>query len=329
MNGTWKKWRRRFGFSLLLVIAVNVLAVVHAWRFLNYSPQKTAIVPGEKATLRDRVVHSFLGIRFQRPAAGERIQKSFKGAERWLVLSEDQENTRALELQPHGRRGTVILIPGMGMSQDRFYAEATWFHRLGFTVILHDTRGNGASGVHSTSMGLAEWQDVGAVLRRLSERHVPEPYILYGQGTGAIAALRASEETELVSGLLLDGLPGTVCDWVMDAGSYYTVFPQGFFHLVNFHMRWMNDWAPEELNVAKSLEACELPLLLLRGGRDPFCASNAYAGVNLQGLKPEDYQVFSPISGYGPSLIDALDVAKPALRRFFKRVQLESSPTQQ
>lgn len=102
----------------------------------------------------------------------------------------------------------VVLCHDWGSSKESLLPLAIALNEEGFTVLLFDFRGHGASAGRSSSLGLDEQRDVlGALdhVRRL-ERVDRARIGLYGVGMGAHAAVLAARERPVVRVLVLDGL---------------------------------------------------------------------------------------------------------------------------
>ncbi len=91
--------------------------------------------------------------------------------------------------------GTVALFHGYAGEKSRLVAEAAFFHRLGYAVLLVDFAGSGGSAGARTTVGHHEAADVAAAVRWLGARPGgPGPLVLYGASMGAVAILRAEAE---------------------------------------------------------------------------------------------------------------------------------------
>jgi alpha-beta hydrolase superfamily lysophospholipase len=190
----WVRARRRRTAAALVLTALfslNLLAYRHAYAMTHYSPA------GERPTLPEdltgwRKVRTLLGgVSYPRPVNAVSPCQLGPGCTTHRFPSSDGIELEAWHLPPAGPdRGTVVLFHGYTSCKSRLVPEALAFRAMGFGVLLVDFRGSGGSTGDSTTIGMAEADDVAAAYD-YAKAHWPGPVVLYGRSMGSVAILRA------------------------------------------------------------------------------------------------------------------------------------------
>ena len=107
---------------------------------------------------------------------------------------------------------TVVVCHGSGANKGNFAEYLALFHGQGFSSLIFDFRGHGASDGHTSTFGLFEVADVRAAVDWLKrERGDRSRHVLgIGSSMGAITLLRAAADDERIEAVVLDSCFATV-----------------------------------------------------------------------------------------------------------------------
>ena len=185
--------RRLLGTGLVLFGLANVVVFFHAWRLTHFSAEAGPRTKSpEKLTAAAKLGLILTGVRNPRPVTGAPPAFPYQS-----VFFEGSNGRLAAwyGLPPGPPRGTVALFHGYTSEKSHLAAEAAFFRRLGYAVLLVDFAGSGGSAGVRTTVGYREVDDVAAAVRWLAARPGgPGPLVLYGVSMGAVAILRAEAE---------------------------------------------------------------------------------------------------------------------------------------
>jgi pimeloyl-ACP methyl ester carboxylesterase len=100
----------------------------------------------------------------------------------------------------------IILAPGYGMSRDDALSLAAVLHENKFNILIYDQRGNGASPIGASTLGLYESDDMLDAVQFLKNRPEsnPQKIGIWGVDIGAIAALKAAAASPQVRAIAAD-----------------------------------------------------------------------------------------------------------------------------
>ncbi len=135
---------------------------------------------------------------------------------------------------PSKNKATILVLHGLGQSNQDMLLYAELLASAGFGIFLIDLRAHGSSDGDTSTNGLREADDVaGAVNYLLHRIDVDGQRIgVLGISLGAQAALRGALKTEAIHALVLEGLgPSTLQD--------YGKRPQSFLQLLNYPGAWL------------------------------------------------------------------------------------------
>lgn len=190
----------------------------------------------------------------------------------WFVPALDPETVAAIG--PAGtsiRRPGVVLVHGLGLSQDSYLGLANRLYKRGYAVLMVSTRGQGNSGDAAVTFGLRESSDVRAAVTYL--RNQPgvrgDAIAAVGFGTGGLAVLRANAEQPLAA-VVADSVWYKMDEYVAEALRTRPEFPTenlASFYRMGFEA--MTGQAMADWNLSDALSSAKNhPLLLVRQGRE-------------------------------------------------------------
>lgn len=127
--------------------------------------------------------------------------------EGWLVPVLDARRL-VLEREDvlHRKYPAVVLVHDFGASRQQVLPLISPLHDAGYVVLAINLRGRGPSSTTGSTFGLNEGQDVRAAVELLRRRNYIDPDAIgvLGIGTGATAALIATEQDSRIAALILD-----------------------------------------------------------------------------------------------------------------------------
>lgn len=191
-----KKKLKRLGLGVLAIVLgavalLNVMAYNHAYAMLHFvqAGERTANI--EQLGLFDKAAVLFHGVNIPRPHA--RIANSELAKEFELVTIPCADGVRlgALYGVEKASLSTVLLFHGYAAEKTSLLDHARAFRRLGYSVLLVDFRGSGASSEAYTTIGYIEGKDVAAAVAYAKSRQPESRLVLYGISMGAATVLRA------------------------------------------------------------------------------------------------------------------------------------------
>lgn len=278
--------RRRLAVIALAAIVVgpNAIVAAHAWRFTHFEPGGTKTANPEDLSAGDRAVIALTGVVVPRPtvrrapeAVGLVAESAIEaGVSAWTVVGSG--------------RGTALMFHGYGGSKSDLLDEAAALHGAGWTTVLVDFPGSGASPGNSTSLGWGEAD----IVAELAGRHQDAgPLVLFGKSMGSAAVLRAvgslgAQADALVLENPYDRLLTTVghrfeaMGLPAQPGAALLVFWGGFELGFNGF----------DLNPVEFAANIHTPTLLLHGERDPRVHLAEVEGIRAALAGPSELTVF-------------------------------------
>lgn len=279
--------QKRIGLLALgLILGLNLIAFVHAWRFTHFVPSgKGRPVGPIRLSLSEKLGMLFTGIPLSRPAPLAAPQTPH----RWVRMGVRQDSVAVLVQEPDSGKpkGTVALFHGYGAGMGQMAERAAFFRSRGYRTMLVDFQGSGSSSGSATSIGYHEAETVKAVYA-MARRFDGGNVLLAGLSMGSAAILRAIA----VDGLRPDGLV-LECPYnhlYTTTAARFTYLGLPPFPMAGVMLFWggvqMGFW-PFEMDPARYARSVQCPTLLMSGGKDPYVSQEATREVfaNLGGPK--------------------------------------------
>ena len=211
----------------------------------------------------------------------------------------------------------AIVIHGYGMTHEEMRGIADiYFNEFGYSVLLPDLRGHGASGGKYIGFG---WHDrldilqwIGYIRNMMGDE---VPIVLHGISMGGATALMTGEENpENVKCVISDCSYTSISDilaYRMKKEFRLSAFP--LLHMVNIAVRIRGKYSIYDGDILAKLENCKIPVLYIHGGKDEYIPTNwVYSLYEKTKSKKELY------------ICDGADHAKSVLVdpvTYFKRVK--------
>lgn len=173
---------------LLLFLALNAMAFMHAWKMTHFTSSGAKPTKPEHLTFAQKVKVLFTGVTVPKPET-----VSLKPAFKYETINFPGYKGTMLEawLAKGKKKDTIILLfHGYIESKIQLVPEAEKFHSKGYGVMLVDFYGSGGSKGKSTSVGYYEADDVKAAYEKARELGYKK-IVIYSVSMGSAAALRA------------------------------------------------------------------------------------------------------------------------------------------
>ena len=259
-------FRRRITYaSIALLLLLNGVSFMHAYRFTHFSDLRTP--RSEVATdlsWSQKVEMLFTGIRNPRPRNAATPSVPYQT----FTL----QGTAALEswrIEADQPRGTVVLFHGYAGKKAELLPVAEGFQQLGYRTILVDFPGSGGSEGNDTTVGYREAQDVQVVYHYAREQFPEDDIILYGFSMGSAAILRAVSEYGIAPDALILGCPfSTLYATVQHRFQMLGVPPFPFAALLTFWGGVQHGYWAFGHNPVDYAGQVTIPTLLLYGQQD-------------------------------------------------------------
>ncbi|MCP4216613.1 MAG: alpha/beta hydrolase [bacterium] len=323
VSGRKRKILKITVFALLAVfLLVNLLAVIHAYRFTHFvgADIERTKNPDSLSSI-EKLGLLVTGIRNPKPSSSKRPGRKFKP----LTLTTRGKKSLSCWLLPvEVSRGTVVLFHGFGTEKSSVLAEAYAFNRLGYHALLVDFLGHGESEGRTTTIGYDEALDVVAVYDYLKIISNGEPIIFYGFSMGAVAVLRAVGVFRLRPRHVIVEAPfgsmlATVRNRFRMVGVPEVVGPE----LLVFWGSVLNGFWGFTHNVVTYARRVDVPVLVLYGDRDPKVTGQEVEGIYKQLRGDKQLEIFKGVgheSSYGRNPGKWTKVVKAFLSKNLGRV---------
>ncbi len=320
----WNRWPRRllwafFGLLVLLFLALNGIAFLHARAITHYAPvdvRSTRL--REVRSWSDKARLVLLGATIRRmenrfTPAEQKLPYStvnFPGGggqrlEAWVIPAPE------FTIDPP----TVLMFPGYGGSKDTLRFAAAEFHEQGCAVWQVDFGGIGGSEGRTTTLGWREAEDVAAAVKRLGTAG-HGPVVLFGTSMGSVAILTAIHRGLVAPDALIlecpfDRLSHTIGHRIQLLG--LPEAPLG--PMITFWIGVQNGYSGLNHNPAVYARDVRCPTLVMRGENDPFVHSSDIEAI-AQGLGSHGTTQTLPKGNHGWLLRDSPTAWRRHVRTF-------------
>lgn len=198
------------GLAVLLV-AVNLAAAWHAWRFTHPVLGPASTGRPETLTLGAKLRVLLTGVTFRRPAGGSDPSAFGRPWSEWRVDDGFGAYTPVWWVRAERARGTAVLVHGYGGARGDLFGVAQVYLDQGYDLLLPDLPGHGESPYRWTTLGAREAEVLAAVVRSADWAR---PLILHGQSMGAAALIGAAASDAAIHprALVLEAPYGSLYD---------------------------------------------------------------------------------------------------------------------
>ena len=285
---TKRRLKAAAGLGLLLAVAANVVAFLHARAMTHFVSSGNRTLAPEELTAAQKLGVLFTGVRVPLPENRQTPHDFGMDYETVTFSGAKGVTLEAWHTHQPSAPGIVLMFPGYSASKDSLLPVAKVFHDLGYETLPVDFYGSGGSGGNETSIGYHEGEDVAAAFAWAQKLPGHPHIILYGASMGAAAILRAIhahgiQPAEIILECPFDRLLTTTQNRF--ASMRLPAFP--FAQLLVFWGGVQQGFNGFKHNPAEYARSVHCPTLLMHGGRDPRVTveqtGNIY--VQLQGAK--------------------------------------------
>ncbi|RPD45373.1 alpha/beta fold hydrolase [Hymenobacter sediminis] len=290
-----RKLRWVAALAAIAFVLLNGVAAFHAWRFTHFTTEVgTHTDNPEQLTLPQKLWVLLTGIKNPKPV--NQATPDFP----YVTTYIESPNGR-LEVwrgEVSNARGTVALFHGYTSSKAKLLTEASYFRRLGYSVVLTDFAGNGGSEGNICTVGHHEAADVAAVVHWLQRR--PGPVFIYANSMGAVATLRAEAELGVrPTANLLECPYGSMLETAQSRFRSMHVPPFPMANLLVFWGGVENKFWAFDLDATQYAARITTPTLLMWGEADPRVTRPETDAIYAALRGPKQRQDF-PSSGHEP-----------------------------
>lgn len=312
------KWLLKWILRLLVLafIAANAVVIIHAYKFTHFNPNLAPLTkPPSKNIAHNKWESVVLGVDLPKPRAQHLPNFPYEN-----IKIASNEVLDAWYTKLPRSRGTVILWHGFVGEKSNLLNVARGFQTLGYSTLLVDFMGSGAtSGVQST-IGFLEAQNVKDVFEYVKSSGEKDIY-LFGVSMGAVAIMKAVKDYHLeAKGLILECPFGTMYQTVAARFKLLGLPEYPLAGALTFWGGAINGFNAFNHNPEAYAKAIKLPTLLMFGLKDEFIQRKETDAIfnNLQG--PKELVLFEDAKHENYLRKDPL-LWKMAVRTFLQNVE--------
>jgi len=310
-----------------LFVLLNIMAFMHAYKMLHFVGKGVKTKAAFALSPLEKVGVIFTGIKVPKPENAET-------PEAWKMAYETHrfESGKGVELEAwhipvEHSKAMVIIFHGYAASKATCLSIAKAYNDLGYSTFLVDFRGSGGSSGNTTTIGMAEGEDVAKSLDYVRAHFPNQPVVLHGVSMGAASILKAIASNGAKPDLIV--LEAVFDRMLTTTGHRFTAMGAPEFPGARILIFWgsvqIGYWgfAHNPVEYAKEVHC---PALVMHGGRDPLARPEEAKNVfeNLAG--PKEFELFPGIShdtcvrpdasrwkGFVSTFLDQHLAARPAI----------------
>ncbi len=180
-------------------------------------------------------------------------------------------------------RGVLIVCHGLGSCKEHQFSLSKWFNKLGYDVLVFDSRAHGKSTGEYCTYGYYEKRDVSVIIDQL-EGQGEKNFYIFGTSLGAGIALQAlAIESRLRGGIIVSGF-SSLEEVSFDYQKRLTKIPSKWVNdRVNAKAGAMANFEPQAVNPEQACALITQPVLIIHGEEDkridPQCAQRNYKAL--------------------------------------------------
>lgn len=175
-----------------LIILMNAIAAVHAYRFTHFEAQTTRKVSDIRTlSFQEKLKTLLFGLKSPRPKNNTFPSTTFE-----TIRLQSNREIECWSLNVQSARGTIVLFHGYGGHKSSMLDKAEIFNTLGFNTLLVDFMGSGGSDGNQTTIGALEAEQVKSCFDYLREQG-EQNIFLFGTSMGAAAIMKAISDYKI------------------------------------------------------------------------------------------------------------------------------------
>ena len=248
--------------SILIFLAMNVIAAFHAYKFTHFAKSTiTKTKNPDELTFLEKLKTLFFGINNPKPVntifPSHDYETVFVGGnECWWI-----KNDTSL--------GTILIFHGYTGIKSLELEKTEAFLEMGYDVFLVDFLGSGGSEGYQTTIGFYEADQVKACYDFIMQQ-TKSPTYLYGASMGAVSIMKAIDKYQIQPNAIMIECPfGSMKETVE---SRFTMMGVPSFPMANLLLFWggvINDFWAFDHNPVEYAKNITVPTLLMYGRNDP------------------------------------------------------------
>jgi uncharacterized protein len=270
-------------FLLVLIIGINLVAFLHAYKFTHFSDEQTERTNPKTLSTLDKLKVVAFGVDNPRPKI---IAHPVSTYETFLIAHEN-DTIESWYIPVDSAKGTVIIFHGYAGNKSQMLKVSEAFRGLGYNSVLVDFLGSGGSTGDRTTIGFYESEQVEGVYRFFKERG-EERIVLFGTSMGAVAIMKSIKDFHLSPDAIILECPfGNMLETVQARFNIMNapVFPMSY--LLTFWGGVQNNFNPFSHNPEDYAKEIKIKTLLMYGMKDDRVSLRETESIfsNLSGVK--------------------------------------------
>ena len=278
-----KRKRIIIGSFIAILMLMNIVAALHAYRFTHFEPGQQARVRPDELSFAQKLSALLTGARNPRPQLSNFPQQAYS-----TLKIDGVHPTEGWYIKTPDSKGVVLICHGYGSSKAGMLDRAAYFLDQGYNTLLIDLMGAGAAAGNQTTIGYKEAEQVAAsvqLLKKMGEQRI----ILFGTSMGAVSVMRYLSLTREapVTAAVLECPFGSLLQTV---SARFKVMGLPSFPMAHLLVFWggvengFNAFTHCPEDYAARIHC---PVLLLSGGKDKYVSRTEIDAIyqNLKGPK--------------------------------------------
>lgn len=258
-----------FLLTLTGVIAFNALAYNHARSMLRFTSGASRTERPESLSPFEKAAVLVSGVTIPRPKGTQTPRDYQLDFQQGLIECADVIQLGYWHIPCPGSSEIILMFHSYAGEKSSLLQEAQAFHSLGYSTLLIDFRGSGASSENYTTIGYHEAKDVAEAFHFARTSLAYQRHILFGQSMGAVAVLRALHSENIQpDGIIIEGVFDETLHTVEHRfeAMGLPAFPSA--HLLLFWSGQQFDFDPFTHNPVTYAQSVTCPAIFLHGTED-------------------------------------------------------------
>lgn len=267
----------------LLLLLMNIVAALHAYRFTHFEPTVEKRVRPDALSFSQKLSALMTGADNPRPQLFAVPQQPYT-----TLKIGGSHPTEAWYIKAMNSKGVVLICHGYGSSKAGMLDRAEQFLAEGYSTLLIDLMGSGAANGNQTTIGYKEAEQVAEsvkLLKQMGEQHI----VLFGTSMGAVSIMRYVSMTAAapVKAAILECPFGSLLQTVSARFSVMGLPAFPMAHLLVFWGGVENQFNAFRHRPVDYATGIQCPVLLLSGGHDKYVSQQEIEAIfhNLKGRK--------------------------------------------
>jgi uncharacterized protein len=256
--------RRSFLFFISVLIILNIIAAFHAYKFTHFdSGKNNKTKDAHLLSTGEKIKTLLFGISNPRPANRFIPDYNYK-----TITLQSNKKIECWIIDAESSKGTIILFHGYSGEKSSMLDKAQVFLNLGYSVMLADFMGSGASEGNQTTLGFYESEEVKTAFDYIAAIN-GKNIILFGTSMGAVAIMKCINDYHIEPSTVIIECPfGTLLQTVE---ARFKTMHIPAFPMSNLLVLWggiengFNAFSHKPVEYAKQINC---PVLVMYGEKD-------------------------------------------------------------